>query len=89
MAGEEEQFDLDRAEQELHQEISTVLSRHGVMVTKWILAAELLDQKGERALESFASPDFRAWDAIGMVGFLDARERGAAGADAVADREGE
>ncbi len=85
VADEDEQFDLDLAEQQLHQEISQVLSRHGVMVTKWILAAEVLDREGQRALESFASPDFRAWDAIGIVGFLDARERGAASADAAAD----
>lgn len=72
---------LDAAERELHDAVSQVLGRHGLMVTKWILAAEVLDADGERALESFASPDIRAWDTIGLFGYLDARERGAIAAD--------
>ncbi len=65
-----------QAQRELHDAIADVMTRHGWMVTKWLAAVEIIDDSGERALESFASPDFRAWDAIGMVGFLDARERG-------------
>ncbi len=84
MAGEDY---LVRAEEELQQEISGVLGRHGVMVTKWILAAEVLEGDGTRAMESFASPDFRAWDAIGLVGYMDARERWAAGTNAVSESD--
>lgn len=80
--------DLDRAEQELHGAISEVLNRRGLMITKWLLAVEGLDQGGERVLETFTSPDFRAWDSLGFLGFLDARERGVAGAEAVSDMRG-
>ncbi len=76
---------LDAAERELHDAIAAVLGRHGCMVTKWILAAEVLDGDGVRAMESFASPDFRAWDSIGLLGFLDARERGAVAAESLND----
>ena len=77
--------DLEAAEQELHDAIAQVLGRHGLMVTKWILAAEGLDAAGERAMEAFTSPDFRSWDSIGLLGFLDARERGTIGAAAARD----
>ncbi len=77
--------DLAAAEQEMHQAIAGVLSQHGLMVTKWILAVEVLDSEGGRAMEAFTSPDFRAWDSVGLLGYLDARERGVAGA--VAARE--
>jgi len=76
---------LDRAELELHDAISEVLNRRGLMPTKWVLGVEGLDDSGERVLETFTSPDFRAWDSIGIFGFLDARERGVIGAEAVAD----
>jgi hypothetical protein len=73
--------DLEAAERELHDAISQVLSPHGLMVTKWILGVEGIGDDGERVLETFTSPDFRSWDSIGIIGFLDARERGAAAAD--------
>lgn len=73
------------AQAELHDAISQVLNRHGFMPTKWVLAAEGLDNSGERILETFTSPDFRAWDSIGILGYIDARERGIVGAEAVAD----
>ena len=79
MSDEQEGDGLDDAERELHQAIAEVLARHGMMVTKWMLAVEGLDTEGGRDLETFTSPDFRAWDSIGFLGFLDARERGVVG----------
>jgi len=70
---------LAAAEQQLHQAIAEVLGRNGLMVTKWILAVEGLGADGSRAMEAFTSPDFRAWDSLGMLGYLDARERGTVG----------
>jgi hypothetical protein len=78
---EKDAEDLAAAERELHDAIAAVLGRRGMMVTKWMLVAEILDGDGVRALESFASPDIRAWDTIGILGYLDARERGAIAAE--------
>lgn len=69
-------------ERGLQDAIADVMHRHGYVATKWIAAIEFLDPAGERRLDSFASPDFRAWDSLGMLGFLDARERGLVGAAA-------
>lgn len=89
MAGEdEEQGEVDELYEiqlALHDVISDVLARYGLMPTKWLAAIELLDREGTRALETFCSPDFRAWDSIGMLGFLDARERGSVAADQQAE----
>jgi len=74
--------DLAQVEREVHDAIAAILGRHGRMVTKWILAVETLDGDGVRDIESMASPDYRAWDSIGMLGFLTARERGVLGASA-------
>jgi hypothetical protein len=76
---DEDPGDLDAAEQQLHQAIAEVLGRNGLMTTKWILAVEGLGSDGSRAMEAFTSPDFRAWDSLGLLGYLDARERGAVG----------
>lgn len=81
VADSERDDDLEQAEQELNAELSQVLNRHGLMPTRWVLAVEGIDNSGERVLETFTSPDFRAWDSIGMLGYIDARERGAAAAD--------
>ena len=81
------ELDLEAAEREMHDAIAQILSRHGLMVTKWILAVEGLDGAGERAMEGFTSPDFRQWDSLGLLGFLDARERGAVGADVAQERD--
>lgn len=89
MADDGEREHLDRAERELHDAIAGVLNGHGLVVTKWTLAAEVMDGAGERALESFTSPDFREWDSIGIVGYLDARERGVVAAVAARDIFGE
>lgn len=67
--------DLFQAQAELHDAISDVLSRHGLMANRWLLGAEVLDADGDRAMEAFTSPDMRAWDSLGILGFLDARER--------------
>ncbi len=75
------------AERRLHQAVAEIVGAHGVMVTKWMLGVEVLDEQGGRDMYGFASPDFRAWDSLGIVGFLDARERGAVGADAVNERD--
>lgn len=80
--------DLAAAERELHDAIAAVLGRRGLMVTKWMLVAEVLDGDGVRALESFASLDIRAWDTIGMFGYLDARERGAVTAEVAGESDG-
>jgi hypothetical protein len=77
------------AQTELHDAISQVLNQRGLMPTKWMLGVEGLDENGERVLETFTSPDFRAWDSIGILGFLDARERGSVGADAADDMRGD
>jgi hypothetical protein len=69
------------AEAQLNDAITQILGRQGLMVTKWMCVAEVVDSDCERALESFTSPDFRAWDTLGMLGYLDARERGAVGAE--------
>jgi hypothetical protein len=79
------QEDLDGAEQELHQAIAEILGRRGQMVTKWMLSAEMIDAEGGRDLESFTSPDFRAWDSLGFLGFVDARERGVVGGHAATE----
>jgi hypothetical protein len=73
---------LEAVERELHDAIAQVLGRHELMVTKWLCVAEVYDAAGERALEYYGSPDIRAWDTLGIVGYLDARERGAVGAEA-------
>lgn len=78
---DQEPDELQLAERELHDAVSQVLNQRGLMPTKWVLAVEGLDPGGERVLETFTSPDFRAWDSIGMLGFVDARERGAVAAD--------
>lgn len=75
-------------ERELHDAIAQVLNRSGLMPTKWMLSVEGLDNAGERVLETFTSPDFRAWDSIGILGFVDARERGVVGAEAADDVRG-
>lgn len=75
---------LREVERELHDAAAGVLGRHGLMLTKWMFIAELLDGDGTRMLESFVSPDMRAWDTLGMMAFLDARERGVVGAEAAA-----
>lgn len=75
----EDPGDLDAAERQLHQAIAEVLGQYGLMTTKWILAVEGLGADGSRAMEAFTSPDFRAWDSLGLLGYLDARERGAVG----------
>jgi hypothetical protein len=80
------EHDLAGTERALHDAVAQVLGEHGLMVTKWVMAVEVLDNAGERAMEAFTSPDFRAWDGIGLLGFLDARERGAVGADAARER---
>lgn len=69
--------DLARTEQELHEAISEVLTRHGLMVNRWVLVTEVMDREGERALEAFTSPDLRAWDSLGLLHFILERERGA------------
>jgi hypothetical protein len=74
--------DLDGAEQEMHQAIAEILGQRGQMVTKWMLSAEVLDADGGRDMESFTSPDFRAWDSLGFLGYLEARERGVVGGQA-------
>jgi hypothetical protein len=79
---EEVEQQLQEAELAIGDALSDVLSRQGLMVTKWMCVAEVIGADGSRALESFASPDIRAWDTLGMLGYLDARERGAVGADA-------
>jgi hypothetical protein len=65
----------------LHEAIAATTKDAVLMVTKWMCVAEVVDSDCERALESFTSPDFRAWDTLGMLGYLDARERGAVGAE--------
>lgn len=80
---------LAEVEREIHDAVSQIMGRHGLMVTKWLCVAELLGADGQRMLESFASPDMRAWDTIGMIGLIEARERGVLGAAAAADRFGE
>ncbi len=74
--------DLVAVEQELHQAIADVLGRRGLMVTKWMMSAEILNGDGGRDMEAFTSPDFRSWDSIGFLGLLDARERGVVGGQA-------
>lgn len=80
-----EAWNHDEIEQELHQALAEILGRRGVMATKWMVVAEGLADNGSRDLLSFSSPDFRSWDSIGFIGFLDARERGAVGAAAAAE----
>lgn len=86
MADPGEEPDLAAIEQELHDVVAQVLGRHDLMVTKWMMVVEGIDSAGERAFEAFTSPDFRAWDSIGFLGFLDARERGVIGAEAARER---
>lgn len=86
MDGEvDDEDELFVVQRELHDVIAEVLNRHRLMPTKWIAVIEVLDAEGQRALESFCSPDFRAWDSIGMLGFIDARERGAISAEQQAE----
>ncbi len=76
MADDGEMEQLQLIEQELNNAVSDVMGRHGMVVTKWMAAVEVIDGSGERALEAFTSPGLRSWDSIGILGFLDARERG-------------
>lgn len=82
----DDQPDMAAAEADLHDAIAEILGRQGRMVTKWILATETIGADGVRDMEAFASPDYRAWDSIGMLGFLSARERGVVAAEAVEDQ---
>lgn len=84
MADDDEtvQADLVAAEAELHQQIAQVLGQQGLMVTKWLLSVEFLDSDGGRGMQALTSPDFRSWDSLGFLGYLDARERGVVGATA-------
>jgi hypothetical protein len=74
--------DLVQAQDDLHQAVAEVLGRHGLMVTKWLLAAEVIDTDGGRDMQAFTSPDLRAWDSLGLLGYMNAREQGAVGAAA-------
>lgn len=80
---------MDLAQDELHDAISQVLNRRGLIPTKWVLGVEGLDDSGQRVLETFTSPDFRVWDSLGILGFLDARERGVVAAAAAASYDGD
>lgn len=82
MAEVEQDYDGEAVETELHDAISAVLQRHGLMATKWLAGIEVIGADGERSLGTFTSPDFRPWDSLGILGCLDARERGVVGADA-------
>lgn len=73
-------------EAELHDAICAVLQRHGMMATKWLAGVKIIGEDGERTLGTFTSPDFRSWDSIGILGCLDARERGVVGAEAADER---
>lgn len=79
--------DLERVEQDLGDAIGEVLRRHGLMVNRWVLVAEVLNEHGQRELVCFTSTDLRSWDSLGMLGYVLERERGAVHVD-VADGGG-
>lgn len=89
MAGDGEENELVVVERELHDAIADVMNRHRMITTKWVGVVEFINPAGERDLEAFTSPDFRAWDSLGMLGFIDARERGATGAQAAREHGGD
>ncbi len=68
--------DYATVEREMSEAIAAVLARHQSMPNRWVLVVEVMEESGERALETFASQDLRAWDALGMLGFALERERG-------------
>ncbi len=86
VADEEDEAGPDEAVgRELLDAASQILARHDLMVTKWLFVADVIDGDGERMLASYASPDIRAWDTLGMIDFVQARERGVVAADAAAE----
>lgn len=77
--------DLDAAEKDMDEAVSSVLTKHGLMANRWLLAAEVLEEDGERSLLAMTSPDLRSWDSLGMLGYLIERERAAIHEDYRAD----
>lgn len=74
--------DMAQIQGELHTAISDVLTKHGLYLNRWLLVTEVVEADGDRSLNSFASPDLRAWDSLGMLEFALAQERGALFAEA-------
>ena len=62
-------FDTEAWRAAAQQAVSTVAGEYGHMITRYILVAETMDEDGERAVLMAASPDQRAWDSIGLLGY--------------------
>lgn len=63
---------------EIQDAISTVLARHGEMVTRMVAIVETIDGAGDRCAWSIVPPDAKAWDTTGLLQW--ALHREAAGA---------
>lgn len=67
--------DLVQVEKEIGEAIAAVLTRHDLMVNRWVLVSEVFEADGNRKVGAFTSDDLRAWDSLGLLGYILERER--------------
>lgn len=47
--------------------LADVLGRRGLMLTRWVLHAEVMEDDGERSLWHLTTEDMKIWDTLGLV----------------------
>lgn len=47
--------------------ITAAMLKHGDMVTRWVVVAEVFESTGERGLWAFTAEDMKAWETLGML----------------------
>lgn len=55
---------------EVHNALSGIYGKYGLMLTNWAMAVEAITPAGDRELDSLTSPDLAPWDALGRLRYL-------------------
>lgn len=62
--------DDDEMREDMAKAIADVIARHGGILTRWVLVAEIVDED-DRTLWLVAPEDQKAWEGLGMLRFAE------------------
>ena len=59
---------------EVEAAVTEVMSRHGMMVTKWLFLADVIEDAGSRSIVHLSAEQAAPWDNLGLFDYVRAME---------------